>query len=142
TGTRSNPNEPFSPEYGYNGNAEQLANVVFDVRASSAEAVRTLPDRVINGEVPFNQLPMMVRFEDVTDPPTVALVNPYDLAASFGEGINLRRVFVQTTKANVTEGISDRLPWLANQRGSLRPNLRGSILRGIYDGSFRIGFRQ
>ncbi|MEM1287385.1 MAG: hypothetical protein AAGH60_03440 [Pseudomonadota bacterium] len=126
TGLRgpSSRNEPFSSEHGYSADPEQLLNVVFDVRPSSAEAVRSLPSRIIDGDVPFNRLPMMVRFEDITDPTTVALVNPFDLAASFGEGVELRRVHVQTTRARVTVGIDDRLPWL----GSIRASLDGSTL--------------
>ena len=111
TGTRGQSNEPFSPEHGYHVDPEQFVNVVFEIRASSAQAVRSLPYRVIDDEVPFNQLPMMVRFDDISDPTTVALVNPYDLAARFGEGVQLRRVHVQTTRARVTDGIEERLPW-------------------------------
>lgn len=122
TGTRGRPNEAFSPDFGYHVDPEQLVNAVFEVRASSAEAVRALPYRAIDDDIPFNRLPMMVRFDDITDPTTVALVNPYDLAASFGEGVALRRVHVQTTRARVTEGIEERLPWFNDQHPRSRPN--------------------
>lgn len=124
TGTRGRPNEPFSPEHGYHVDPQQLVNAVFEVRASSAVAVRALPYRAIDDDIPFNRLPMMVRFDDITDPTTVALVNPYDLGASFGEGVALRRVHVLTTRARVTEGIEERLPWFNT------PHPPGTLSRG------------
>ena len=54
--------------------------------------------------------PMLVRFGDIRDPKSVALVNPDDLAASFGAGYRLRRMTVQRTDDPVTVGIEKRLP--------------------------------
>jgi hypothetical protein len=65
--------------------------------------------------------PMLVRFRDINDPTTVERVDPDDLAASFGEGVKLRRVTVQLTDDPVTTGIEKRLGWLKYQRGSLIP---------------------
>ena len=56
--------------------------------------------------------PMMVRFADESDPTSVALVDPDDLAASFGEGVSLRRITVELTDDPVTASIEDRLGWL------------------------------
>lgn len=60
--------------------------------------------------------PMLVRFRDITDPTTVERVDPDDLAASFGEGVKLRRVTVQLTDDPVTTGIEKRLGWLDSYR--------------------------
>lgn len=58
--------------------------------------------------------PMLVTFGDLSDPTSVAKVDPDNLAASFGEGFSLRRITVQLTDDPVTTGIDKRLPWLTN----------------------------
>ncbi|PLK22388.1 hypothetical protein C0V72_15100 [Porphyrobacter sp. TH134] len=63
--------------------------------------------------------PMMVTFRDPADPTTVALVNPDDLAAKFGEGVKLKRITVELTDERVTSGIEERLKWLPQVRGAL-----------------------
>ena len=55
--------------------------------------------------------PMLVTFADLNDPTSVALVDPEALAASFGEGVSLRRSTVAITEDPVTEGIEERLGW-------------------------------
>jgi hypothetical protein len=60
--------------------------------------------------------PMLVRFRDINDPTTVERVDPDALAASFGEGVKLRRVTVQLTDDPVTKGIEKRLKWLDSYR--------------------------
>jgi hypothetical protein len=69
--------------------------------------------------------PMMVTFGDLADPTSVAEVDPDDLAASFGEGVRLKRITVELTDDPVTTGIEERLGWLdevGRARGSLIPN--------------------
>ncbi|WP_298307471.1 hypothetical protein [uncultured Erythrobacter sp.] len=56
--------------------------------------------------------PMMVTFGDLDDPTSVQRVDPDDLAASFGEGVELKRVTVELTDEPVTTGIEERLGWL------------------------------
>lgn len=86
--------------------------------------------------------PMLVRFRDITDPTTVERVDPDDLAASFGEGIKLRRVTVQLTDDPVTKGIIKELPWLANQQGGLVRVTKGKVIEDmpigaqLYEGDF------
>lgn len=58
--------------------------------------------------------PMLVTFGDIDDPTSVALVDPDDLAATFGEGVSLKRITVQITDDPVTTGIEERLGWLEN----------------------------
>ncbi|MGB5557120.1 MAG: hypothetical protein WBN04_03805 [Paracoccaceae bacterium] len=73
--------------------------------------------------VPDYQYPLMVTFEDITDPTTVSRVDPTDLAASFKEGVDLKDVFLEVTKASVSEGgVEGFLPWLeavGRERSSL-----------------------
>jgi hypothetical protein len=58
--------------------------------------------------------PMLVTFGDLADPTSVAQVDPDDLAATFGEGVRLKRITVQLTDEPVTIGIEKRLGWLPN----------------------------
>lgn len=69
--------------------------------------------------------PYMVRFRDIRDPASVELVDPDNLAATFGPGYRLKSLTVQFTDASVSLGIRERLPWLEDvgrNRGSLIPN--------------------
>lgn len=63
---------------------------------------------------PVGGYPIMVRFRDVRDPKTVERVDPDNLAASFGQGVSLRRITVQITDDPVTTGIEKRLVWLGH----------------------------
>ncbi len=75
-----------------------------------AAGVITLPDY---------QYPMLVTFGDITDPASVRLVDPADLAASFGPGVRLKSVVLEVTDAPVTEGrVEAVLGWIANYRAN------------------------
>lgn len=63
--------------------------------------------------------PMMVTFGDEADPTSVTLVDPDDLAASFGEGVRLKHMIVELTDDPVTNGIEERLGWLPKVKGAL-----------------------
>ena len=63
--------------------------------------------------------PMLVTFRDPADPTSVERVDPDDLAASFGEGVSLKRITVEMTDDPVTRGIEERLGWLAGHIGTL-----------------------
>lgn len=63
-------------------------------------------------KVPRESRPMLVTFDELGDPTSVALVDPDDLASTFGEGYVLRRITVQMTDDPVTTGIEERLGWL------------------------------
>ena len=56
--------------------------------------------------------PMLVRFRDPQNPKSVNVVDPGNLAASFGPGIGLKRITVQMTDDPVTKRIEKRLGWL------------------------------
>ncbi|WP_206742029.1 hypothetical protein [Erythrobacter longus] len=53
--------------------------------------------------------PMLVTFDDLSDPTSVKRVDPDDLAASFGEGVSLSRVTIEATDQPVTDRLADRL---------------------------------
>ncbi len=66
--------------------------------------------------------PMLVTFTDSNDPKTVQLVDPENLAATFGEGIELKGISVEITDEKVTEGAVERvLGWWNSHKGRLRP---------------------
>lgn len=63
--------------------------------------------------VPQYQYPMLVTFADITDPASVELVDPADLAASFGPGVRLKSVVLEVTDEAVTEGVVEgKLAWI------------------------------
>lgn len=70
-----------------------------------------------HAELDAKHLPMLVRFGDMSDPKTVAAVEPANLAASFGDGVALSRVSVDITTDPVTRGIEKRLPSFAIKTG-------------------------
>ena len=61
-------------------------------------------------------IPTLVTFLDPSDPKTVQLVNPEDLAATFGAGVTLRAVTVQMTDDPVTDEIEEHLEWMDDYR--------------------------
>ena len=48
--------------------------------------------------------PLLVTFTDLTDPKTVQKVDPDNLAATFGPGVELKRITLEITDEPVTEG--------------------------------------
>lgn len=66
--------------------------------------------------LPKHAWPMLVSFEDVTDPASVFEVDPDDLEAVFGEGYAVERLTVEVTDQPVTEGAVEAvLGWLNNE---------------------------
>ncbi len=68
------------------------------------------------GGLVLSGYPILVTFDDLADPTSVALVDPDDLAATFGEGVSLKRITVQMTDDPVTAGIEKRLQWMDRYR--------------------------
>jgi hypothetical protein len=63
--------------------------------------------------VPEGQYPMLVTFGDIADPASVKLVDPEDLAASFGPGVRFKAVTLEITEEAVTEGrVEGVLGWM------------------------------
>ena len=107
---------------------------------------KTFPDVAFLKDMPAR--PMLVRFRDINDPTTVERVDPDDLAASFGEGVKLRRVTVQLTDDPMTTGIEKRLGWIESYRqkhfdgtSSFTEDLTTKELTAhLYSGSFSTEF--
>jgi hypothetical protein len=94
-----------------------------------------------SAELPRDMYPMLVRFQDASDPASVQQVKPEDLAQFFGPGVELRRITVEITDAPVTDRIRQRLPWLSRYpEPSLDPNFRPtttpSFLQRLRHGDF------
>ena len=63
--------------------------------------------------VPPEYYPLLVTFDDLTDPASVKRVDPADLAATFGAGYALKGITLEITDAPVTEGVVEGvLGWL------------------------------
>ena len=60
-------------------------------------------------EVRAEDYPLLVTFADLADPTSVQRVDPANLAASFGQGVTLKRITVEVTNDPVTTGIEKRL---------------------------------
>lgn len=53
-------------------------------------------------DVPLRALPMLLRFTNIDDPQSVARVDPNNLAASFGPGVEIRRATASITHDEIT----------------------------------------
>jgi hypothetical protein len=53
-------------------------------------------------DVPFAALPKLSRFRDGDDPRLLVHVSPHNLAATFGSGVELKRVVLQLTEDPIT----------------------------------------
>jgi len=101
---------------------------------------RWMIDNKAKGELPREKYPMLVTFEDESDPTSVMEVDRDDLEATFGEGYRLKRVRIEITNDRVTTGIRSRLPQpddkgFFNWDGNGNPNERSVV--GIWDFSLR-----
>lgn len=95
------PQAKFGDGRAITGSNGQYASYLDNLNRIEPEAVLTL-----------EALPVLVRFGDLDDPASVALVDPQDLAASFGPGVVLKSATVQVTADPITHGIDSRLSWL------------------------------
>ncbi len=79
------------------------------------ERARWMEENEASGELERgNYFPILVTFGDETDPTSVMQVDPDDLATTFGEGINLKRITAELTDDPVSTAIEERLGWLDN----------------------------
>ncbi|MDR4487064.1 MAG: hypothetical protein R3B83_06010 [Nitrospirales bacterium] len=54
---------------------------------------------------------LLVTFTDLTDPTTVKVVDPENLAPTFGPGVSLKRITLKITDEPVTAKIESVLGW-------------------------------
>lgn len=108
----------------------------------------------------LDRLPLLVRFRDLNDPTTAEVVDPLDLAASFGPGARLVRATLEIVSSGtwpftslgwppslagvpVTRGIEERLPLmkqLDEERKVFRTHHWADPYRAAY-GHFRRGLQ-
>jgi hypothetical protein len=66
---------------------------------------------------PIRKLPTLVRFRNLSDPKTVELVDPSDLAKSFGPGVKLKSITLTIVDEPLTRGLQTRFPWWNEYEG-------------------------
>ncbi|MCV3238603.1 hypothetical protein [Mesorhizobium sp. ZC-5] len=64
--------------------------------------------------LPREAYPLLVTFTNIADPNTVMRVDPDDLAATFGLGVSLKRITLETTDSEVTSKAAKALPWICS----------------------------
>ncbi len=103
---------------GFSGNAQHIAEFAFctSQQMSPGEAcfahLRDLPLGTATQLKPDNY-PMLVTFTDINDPNSVKLVDPENLAATFGEGYALKSISVEITDETESEGAVEKvLGWI------------------------------
>jgi hypothetical protein len=116
-------------------------------RVSEKEDFETFTARVADiretRPVPPSLYPQFVTFTDISDPASVKLVDPSNLAAAFGPGFALKGMTLEITDEKVTEGAVERvLTWEKSLIGSIGKDMDlpyNHILNQINDGSFATG---
>ena len=103
------------------------------------EVLNSLSHRRDVLQVPKSGLPMLVRFRDIHDPITVEQVDPENLAASFGPGVELHGATIAVTDEPVSSGIDKKLDWLKTLdgryltgEGASGPGLAGMLHGGKF----------
>jgi len=106
---------------------------------ANIKQTRVLKEIARVGVAPRDSYPIMVTFGDPADPKSVERVDPDDLAASFGEGVRLKRITVQMTDEPVTMSIDRRLTWLGRtyQMGLEAEDFPEGFPVGDFEGLFR-----
>jgi hypothetical protein len=83
----------------------------------TSDLLRAFSQRTAPTKLDSSCIPMLVKFRDLSDPTSVELVNPSNLAASFGPGVKLLEATIAVTHDPVTHGIVTALPWLKTGYG-------------------------
>jgi hypothetical protein len=82
-------------------NLSQLPLVTFKISAGlpsrRASEIRNLQDSNKSVDIPPQQLPMIVRFRNMSNCNSIEEVNPVDLAATLGPGVSIKRVTLTIT---------------------------------------------
>jgi hypothetical protein len=92
-------------------------------------------------EVPPEHYPLLITFDDISDPKTLKRVDPANLAASFGSGASLKRITLEITDEGVENGtIENILPWWSD----LKVRIGGDVDRqyGILYGIGKWNFKK
>lgn len=80
---------------------------------TGVDVVRALKSEKPSVELGKDQLPLLVAFSDLHDPKSVRMVDPENLAATFGPGVRLGNVTLEITEEPVTRGaVESLLEWM------------------------------
>jgi hypothetical protein len=88
-------------------------------------------------------LPTLVTFEDINDPKTVKLVDPTNLASTFGPGFALKSITLEITDEKVTDGrVEKLLGWWCEFRAEYfvdryAPEVPNEFARNVGGSDFR-----
>ncbi|WNM62085.1 hypothetical protein [Candidatus Nitrospira neomarina] len=63
-------------------------------------------------DIPRSHYPLLVTFTDISDPTTVKVVDPDNLAETFWPGVSLKRITLEITDEPVTEGKVEQFRFL------------------------------
>jgi hypothetical protein len=84
-----------------------------------------------SAEVPREQYPPLITFEDANDAASAAWVDPANLAASFGRGFSLAKMVLDLTDEPLTTGkIKQVLPWMYD-RSQILPDMKHPTHRAM-----------
>lgn len=62
-------------------------------------------------DLPLQNIPTLITFDDLANPATAKVVDPTNLVLTFGPGYSLHRVTLETTSASLNRTIEAKLPW-------------------------------
>lgn len=72
--------------------------------------------------VPLENYPLLVTFKDINDPNSLQLVDPNNMDALLGNGMKMKKIFLELTYEPVTRGqVMSWLKWIGQIKGRLEP---------------------
>lgn len=75
-------------------------------------------------ELRLDQMPLLLTIRDVLQPKSLEVVAPDNLEATFGPGIRLKRILVESVDAEPTRNLPASIPWLAKIRPHFYQDVR------------------
>ena len=103
-------NEVYQREFGLDKGGYK-----FDTVKERYDLTMRLKGRAV--AIPKKLYPLLVTFKDINDPASVQLVDPDNLAATFGRNIKLKRITIEITDEPVTYGkVETVLGWFSEYR--------------------------
>lgn len=109
TGELNLPILPKPKSRGRIDHYQHQLNIMMADKEKVSEIPRLSPSSINKSRSIF---PQLVRFTDMADPKSLELIDPANLAGTFGDGYSLKRITIQITDDPVTVGISKKLKWL------------------------------
>jgi hypothetical protein len=115
------PTGEFSSNYGYSVKESfGIKNSLGSLTQEDIETLRNASGRVPLSNIDFddkkNYYPMIVAFEDESDPKSIFEVKRDNMSSAFGSGVRFDNVYLEITKEEVTSGVVfQHLPWLKNK---------------------------